>query len=238
MVDTGVLSDRAVAVRAGIGSSGKNCAVITPEFGSWVFLGELITNLPLPPDQALATDLCGNCTRCIDACPTGALQDRGQAGGGVLNAQRCLSFITQMKGEVPAYYQHKLGNRLYGCDTCQLVCPYNKEASTLRSVLQEDVLPDPELAVPLLLPILSLSNRAFKETFGQTSAGWRGRGVIQRNAIIALGNYREQRAVPHLRELVRKDPRAFIRSTCAEALEKIEGHRDGDEGETDEHVRS
>jgi len=94
MVDTGALSDRAVAERAGIGFSGKNCSIITPEWGSWVYLGEMITNMPLPPDIPL-TDSCGDCTICIDACPTGAL-----VGPGQLNAQRCISYVTQTKGIV------------------------------------------------------------------------------------------------------------------------------------------
>ena len=120
MVDTGALSDRAVAERAGIGWSGSNCSIITPEWGSWVYLGEMITNLPLPPDKPV-TESCGECTACIDACPTDAL-----VGPGQLNAQRCISFVTQTKGVVSDELMRKIGNRLYGCDTCQVVCPENK----------------------------------------------------------------------------------------------------------------
>ncbi|WP_367869902.1 4Fe-4S double cluster binding domain-containing protein [Paenibacillus larvae] len=92
MVDTGALVDRAVAERAGIGWTGKNCAIITPEYGSWVFLGDMITNIPFPADTSIM-DQCGDCTICIDACPTGAL-----VGPGQLNASRCISFLTQTKG--------------------------------------------------------------------------------------------------------------------------------------------
>ncbi|NRK74435.1 tRNA epoxyqueuosine(34) reductase QueG, partial [Salmonella enterica subsp. enterica serovar Typhi] len=116
MVDTGELVDRAVAQRAGIGWSGKNCAIITPEFGSYVYLGEMITNLPLEPDTPME-DQCGTCNKCIDVCPTGALIQGGQ-----LNAQRCIAFQTQTKGFLAEEFREKLGNRIYGCDTCQTVC--------------------------------------------------------------------------------------------------------------------
>lgn len=92
MVDTGELSDRAVSERAGIGWSGKNCSIITPEFGSYVYLGEMITNVPFPPDQPIE-DQCGSCTKCIDICPTGALIQGGQ-----LDSKKCIAFLTQTKG--------------------------------------------------------------------------------------------------------------------------------------------
>ena len=120
MVDTGELSDRAVAVRAGIGWSGKNCSVITPEFGSYVYLGEMITNIPFEPDTPME-DQCGTCTKCLDACPTGALIQGGQ-----INAKRCISFLTQTKEVIPEEFRDKIGNRLYGCDSCQTACPKNK----------------------------------------------------------------------------------------------------------------
>ena len=120
MVDTGELADRAVAERAGIGWSAKNCSIITPEFGSYVYLGEMITNIPFAPDQPME-DECGDCTLCLDACPTGALIQGGQ-----LNAQRCIAFLTQTKTPIPEEFRAKIGNRVYGCDTCQTVCPKNR----------------------------------------------------------------------------------------------------------------
>lgn len=212
MVDTGELVDRAVAVRAGIGWSGKNCSVITPEFGSYVYLGEMITNIPFAPDVPME-DQCGDCTLCLDACPTGALIQGGQ-----LNAQRCIAFLTQTKKPVPEEFRAKIGNRVYGCDTCQTVCPKNKGKYNLH---QPAFQPEPELAKPLLLPMLSLSNREFKETYGHMSGSWRGKNPIQRNAILALAHFKDETAVPALAELLVKDPRPVIRGTAAWAIGQI-----------------
>ncbi|XID90620.1 tRNA epoxyqueuosine(34) reductase QueG [Paenibacillaceae bacterium WGS1546] len=212
MVDTGALSDRAVAERAGIGWSGKNCSVLTPELGSWVYLGEMITNLPLPPDVSLP-DGCGDCTLCIDACPTGAL-----VGPGQLDAQRCISFVTQTKGIVEDEMMRKIGNRLYGCDTCQIVCPVNRKIDIRH---HEELLPDPEVVKPLLRPILKMGNREFREKFGSSSAAWRGRKPIQRNALIALGNFRDAESAPDVAAVLRDDPRPELRATAAWALGRI-----------------
>lgn len=215
MVDTGALVDRAVAERAGLGWIGKNCAVITPEWGSWVYLGEMITNLPFPPDKPL-TESCGDCTICVDACPTGAL-----VGPGQLNAQRCVSYLTQTKGLIEDdELKRKIGNRLYGCDTCQMVCPKNKGKHAFH---HEELVPDHELVKPLLKPLLTMSNREFKERFGQSAAAWRGRKPIQRNAILALGNFRDRTSVPLLVRLLREDDRPAIRGSAAWALGRIGG---------------
>ncbi|MBD0382346.1 tRNA epoxyqueuosine(34) reductase QueG [Paenibacillus sedimenti] len=214
MVDTGVLVDRAVAERAGIGWGGKNCAVITPEWGSWVYLGEIITNIPFPADTSIM-DQCGDCTICIDACPTGAL-----VGPGQLNSSSCISFITQTKGYVEDEYKLKIGNRLYGCDTCQIVCPKNKGMNWTH---QPELQPDPEKVKPLLVPLLTMTNKEFKEQYGSLAASWRGKKPIQRNAIIALGNFKDRTAVPILSELLHSDQRPEIRATAAWALGRIGG---------------
>ncbi|MFB5676707.1 tRNA epoxyqueuosine(34) reductase QueG [Paenibacillus terreus] len=214
MVDTGELVDRAVSERAGIGFSGKNCAIISPELGSWIYLGELVTNIPFQPDEPV-TDGCGECTKCIDACPTGAL-----VGPGQLNAQRCISFLTQTKGFLDEEFMLKIGNRLYGCDTCQIVCPKNRG---LNWELHPELTPDPEIVKPLLLPLLDMSNREFKERFGSSAAAWRGKKPIQRNAVIALGNFKDVTAVPKLAEVLLEDPRPELRGTAAWALSRIGG---------------
>lgn len=212
MVDTGELADRAVAERAGIGWSGKNCAIITPEFGSYVYLGEMITTIPFIPDTPME-DRCGSCNKCVDICPTGALIQGGQ-----LDSTKCIAFLTQTKGFLAEEYRTKIGNRLYGCDTCQTVCPENKGKNFH---LHAEMEPDPEIVKPKLKPLLHISNREFKEKFGPISGSWRGKKPIQRNAIIALAHYKDETAIPNLLKLLQEDPRPVIRGTAAWALGKI-----------------
>jgi epoxyqueuosine reductase len=214
MVDTGELSDRAVAERAGIGWSGKNSAIITPEYGSWVYLGEMITSIPFEPDQPI-TESCGTCNKCVDACPTGALVQEGQ-----LNSSKCIAFLTQVKDFVPMEYRDKIGNRLYGCDTCQTVCPENKKKNFTHHL---EMKPDPEVTKPLLRPLLNMSKSEFKKKFGPTSSAWRGKKPIQRNAILALGHFKDETAVLDLIALMERDPRPAIRGTSAWSLSKIGG---------------
>ncbi|MFB9758631.1 tRNA epoxyqueuosine(34) reductase QueG [Ectobacillus funiculus] len=212
MVDTGELSDRAVAERAGIGWSGKNCAIITPEFGSYVYLGEMLTNLPFPPDIPLEEG-CGTCNKCVEVCPTGALIQGGQ-----LDSQKCIAFLTQTKGFLAEEYRVKIGNRLYGCDTCQTVCPKNKG---IDFHLHPEMEANPELVKPLLKPLLTIGNREFKEKYGYMSGSWRGKKPIQRNAILALAHYKDETAIPDLIAVMKQDPRPVMRGTAAWALGRI-----------------
>lgn len=212
MVDTGELSDGAVAERAGIGFSGKNTMLITKEFGSFVYLGEMITNIPFLPDNPVE-ESCGECRKCMDACPTGAIVQEGQ-----LNAQKCLAFLTQTKDFLPDEFRSKLGTRVYGCDTCQAVCPYNKG---IDFHLHEEFEPEPEVAKPLLRPMLGMSNREFRETFGHVSGFWRGKNPLQRNAMIGLAHFKDETAINDLIKVMNEDVRPMIRGTAAWALGKI-----------------
>ncbi|WP_312476267.1 tRNA epoxyqueuosine(34) reductase QueG [Neobacillus sp.] len=214
MVDTGELADRAVAERAGIGWSGKNCAIITPEFGSYVYIGEMITSLPFEPDTPIE-DQCGSCTKCLEACPTGALVQGGQ-----INAQHCISFLTQTKGFIPDEFRDKIGNRVYGCDSCQTACPHNKGKNFH---FHDEMEPDPEVAKPLLKPLLKLSNREFKNKFGNVAGSWRGKKPIQRNAIMALAHFKDETAVPNLIEILENEASPVLRGTAAWVLGKIGG---------------
>jgi len=214
-VDTGPLVDRAVAQRAGIGWVGKNCSLITDKHGSWVFLGQLVTDLLIEPNEPTLLPQCEDCPDlCLKACPTKALVNPFQT-----DSSKCLSYITQMKGYVPEEYRAKLGRRLWGCDTCQVVCPKNREAAFGTTVEFDPV---PEYAFPDLMRLLEMTNRQFKREFGSSAAAWRGVRVMQRNAIIALGNMREKAAVPRLLTLLEEDERAEIRGTAAWALRKID----------------
>ncbi|WP_458414567.1 tRNA epoxyqueuosine(34) reductase QueG [Schinkia sp. CFF1] len=212
MVDTGELSDRAVAERAGIGWSGKNCAVITPEYGSYVYLGEMITTIPFPSDQPIE-DMCGSCTKCLEACPTGALVQGGQ-----INATKCIGFLTQTKGFIEDEYRVKIGNRVYGCDTCQMVCPHNKGKDFHFHFEME---PDPEVVKPQLKSLLFIGNKEFKEKFAPLAGSWRGKKPIQRNAIIALAHYKDDTAIDDLAKVLAQDSRPVLRGTAAWAIGKI-----------------
>lgn len=202
-VDTGPLPDRAVAWRSGLGWYGKNCTLISPELGSWFVLGTILADIYLEPDRPLQGG-CGECDRCLRACPTGALEEPYR-----LNAYRCVSYLTQVPGFIPRELRQAMGRQIYGCDICQQVCPHNLRA-------------EPDNHEPDLERFLTLSNREFRDSFGKTTAGWRGKKVLQRNAVIALGNSGSPEALPALTRAV-EDPRPEIRGHAAWALGQIGG---------------
>lgn len=212
MVDTGVLSDRAVAERAGLGYAAKNGFILNKDLGTWTYLGEILVSIPFEPDHPVI-DSCLDCTICIDRCPTGALLGNGQ-----LDSNKCISFITQMKGFMPDEYRSKIGNRLYGCDTCQQVCPKNRGINTT----QKDINLEPEKLKPLLVPLLKMSNKTFKAEFGHLAGSWRGKKPIQRNAIIALAHFKEVDAIPTLKDVAENDVRPEIKGTAYWAIGQID----------------
>lgn len=212
MVDTGELVDGAVAERAGVGFTGKNTLLITEEFGSYVYLGEILISIPFTPDEPLALD-CGSCRKCIDVCPTGAIVEGGQ-----LNSQQCLAFRTQTKHFLPDEFKEVLGTRIYGCDTCQAVCPYNKGVDFHNHPQFE---PEPEVAKPKLKPMLNKSNREFRKKFGHVAGFWRGKNPLQRNAMIGLAHYKDKTAIDDLIKVLENDVRPAMRGTAAWALGKI-----------------
>lgn len=212
MVDTGVFVDVAVAERAGLGFIGKNGLLITKEFGSYVYLGEILTDLKLPADERV-TDGCGDCTRCIDYCPTGAL-----LGDGRMNAKLCLSYQTQTKESMPKEFRKLIGSVIYGCDICQQVCPYNQG---IDNHIHPEMEPVSGRETPNLHDMLRVSNREFREKFGELAGSWRGKKSLQRNSIIALTNLRDRSAIPLLLELIAEDPRPVIRETAAWGIGKL-----------------
>ncbi|MGV2999433.1 tRNA epoxyqueuosine(34) reductase QueG [Streptococcus suis] len=210
MVDTGALVDTAVARRAGIGFIGKNGLVISKEFGSYMFLGELVTNLDIEPDHPVDYD-CGDCNRCVEACPTSCL-----IGDSTMDARRCLSFQTQDKGMMDLEFRKKIKTVIYGCDICQICCPYNKGISSPPVV---EV--DPDLAEPELIPFLDLFNGQFKEKFGMIAGSWRGKNILQRNAIIALANANDRSAIPKLIEIIDRKQNPIHMATAIWALSQL-----------------
>lgn len=175
-VDTGPLVEREIAKRAGIGWQGKNCSIITKEFGSWVFIGYMLINIKIESDYEIIGD-CSKCNKCIETCPTGALGYNYE-----FNAKKCISYLTQTKDIISEDLEQKIGIQLYGCDICQKVCPYNKYAEI------KETISDIDMVKPDIIQLLSMSNKDFKNTYGKTAAGWRGKKVLQRNANIVLKN--------------------------------------------------
>ena len=214
-VDHGRMVDRAVAQRAGLGWYGKNSNLLTHQYGSWVFLAEVLTNLALPPDEPVRTH-CGTCTRCVPACPTGAI-----IAPGVIHNDRCISYLTiELRGPIPRDLRPLIGDWIFGCDICQEVCPVNRKA--------EPAAPPAFGAAfgvgarPELLPLLSLSDEEFKQRFAHTPLKRAGRSGLLRNVCVALGNLADPEAVPALAGALGDDD-PLVRGHAAWALGQIGG---------------
>lgn len=215
-VDTGPLVDRAAAVRAGLGWFGKSANVLTKEFGSYVFLAELITTLELEPDAPLHTS-CGQCVACEVRCPTGAILPDG-----AIDARRCISDLTQAKGVIPREWRKALGNRLWGCDTCQTVCPVNDRKAAAR---HPEFAPLPQVGTSMdLVAVLGMSKAQFRAWFGPTAMAWRGKATLQRNAAVALGNSQDERAIAPLCRAL-EDQKRVVRGHAAWALGELGGEQ-------------
>ena len=211
-VDDGPMLDRAAARRAGLGWFGKNGNILSPGWGSWTFLGQLITDLPLEPDAPLAKT-CGACVRCIPACPTGAI-----VAPYVVDNARCISYLTiENRGAIPRELRPLMGDWVFGCDLCQEVCPVNRQARPST----QPVAPAAAVAGNLDLPeLLALSEAEFRARFAGTAlrrAKWDG---MLRNACVALGNRRDPAAVPILRQTLQAAP-PLARAHAAWALGRI-----------------
>ncbi len=214
-VDTGPMLDRAWAERAGIGWIGKNTNVILQGRGSWSFLGEILTDLWIEPD-APARNHCGTCAKCIAACPTGAI-----VGPYELDARRCISYLTiEHRGAIPLELRPAIGARIFGCDDCQEVCPWNRFA-----VKTED--PDfqdrPGQETPALIPLLALDEDKFRARYQGTAILRAKRAGFARNVAVALGNLGDPRSVGPLARALREDPEPLVRGHAAWALGRIGG---------------
>ena len=224
-VDTGRMVDRAVAQRAGLGWYGKNTNILTKGWGSWVFLAEIVTNLPLEEDTPLKAN-CGSCELCLHACPTKALPNAYE-----LDTPRCISFLTiELRGSIPLELRPLMGNLIFGCDICQEVCPVNKVAEKRLGVrndtqFQHHVVFQPRKSVggnPELIPLLALTEEQFRERFRRSPIKRTKRRGLLRNVCVALGNSGDVRAVPALIDALHDDE-PLIRGHAAWALGQIGG---------------
>jgi epoxyqueuosine reductase len=202
-VDTGPLLERDLARRAGLGWFGKNTNLIHPKLGSFFFLGALLLELDLAPDAPFESDHCGTCTRCIDACPTGAIVEPR-----VLDATKCISYLTiEAKGEIPVEFREQIGELIYGCDICQDVCPWNEKfARTLpaRSPFAAREFIAGKSARTLATEILALDDEGFRAAFRKSPMKRAKLQGLKRNAAVVLGNMDATR--PHAPTLPTRNP--------------------------------
>ncbi len=192
-VDTGPLVDRYLAAQAGIGIYGKNNCLIIPETGSYVVLGYLIINKPIQKSVGGPRPLqsCDGCGKCQRACPTKALEEPFQ-----VNPSLCLSHLLQQKETIPHEMRKRMGQRVYGCDVCQEVCPHNENAAKTK---ESKMLEIPRLPWIDAAHLLTLSNREFNRLYRSRAFGWRGQKIMQRNALMALGNTNDPGAITHIK---------------------------------------
>lgn len=210
-VDTGPLIDRELARKAGIGYYGKNCSIINDEYGSFIFLGYILTNLELETNGSVE-EKCGDCDLCLRACPTGALEASYR-----LNPKKCISYLTQTKDIIPVYLREKMGVKIYGCDTCQLVCPKNKD---VKKSSHKEFIPEITKGYIDIEELLSMSNRQFMKKYWNMAGSWRGKNILKRNAIIALGNMKKEEYIPLLITQLR-DKNPMIREYAEWAIVNI-----------------
>lgn len=214
--DTGPLLERELAQRAGLGWIGKNTCLISPQHGSYFLLAEILLGIELEPDHPLTTDHCGTCTRCIEACPTECiLPDR------TLDARRCISYLTiELKDDVPKELRPLLGDWVFGCDVCQMVCPWNRFASPHGDA---SFAPRPDLPRPNLIRELELTPEAFNHKFKNSPVKRAKRRSYLRNVAVAAGNSGDENTILAL-ENVGKDNEPLVREHADWALKKVTQH--------------
>jgi epoxyqueuosine reductase len=211
LVDANQHVDRAGAVRAGVAFYGKNTLAITRRHGSWVVLGTLVTDVEIEPSAPLALD-CGSCTRCIDACPTGALDEPG-----VLDSTRCLSYWTQAPGPIPEEYRAELGAQVYGCDICQDVCPWNRGVEKRRA---DRSLPEEAEPVVSLREWLEASDDELARGYDRLYFPRNDPRYLRRNALVAAGNSGD-RSLTDVVEPFAEETDALLREHAEWALEQL-----------------
>jgi epoxyqueuosine reductase len=212
-IDTGPLLERDLAQRAGLGFIGKHTNLISRKLGNWILLSEILTTVQVEPDSP-EKNLCGTCSRCITACPTAAIKAPFQ-----LDARLCISYLTiELKGPMPVELRPLVGNRIFGCDDCLAVCPWNRfarEGQIMKSYAR------PELATPDLLDLLALDEIEFKRRFAGTPIMRAKCSGLLRNVCVALGNVGDQSALPAL-EKAAKETEPLLAEHAKWAVEQIQ----------------
>lgn len=215
-VDTAPLMEKPLAARSGLGWQGKHTNLVSRRHGSWLFLGVMLTEAELVPDQA-ETDHCGTCRACLDICPTNAFPAPFQ-----LDARRCISYLTiELKEPIPVEFRAAMGNRIYGCDDCLAVCPWNKFASASA---ESAFHPRPALTGPKLADLAELDDAAFRELFRGSPIKRIGRDRFVRNVMIALGNSGEPARVSAVLPRL-SDNSALVRGAAVWALSRLDATR-------------
>lgn len=213
-VDDGPMNDRAAAERAGVGWFGKNTNILTPSHGSWVLLGQVVTDLDLAADDPLKKN-CGECVRCIDDCPTGAI-----VAPYVIDNRKCISYLTiELRGPIPRDLRPLVGDWVFGCDICQDVCPVNRKAERGR---EASFRKRHDFDAPALIPLLELDDEGFRERFRGSPVRRAKRVGLQRNVCVALGNIGDPVAAPALSNALRLGE-PLVREHAAWALGMIGG---------------
>lgn len=233
-VDTAPLMEKPTAQAAGHGWQGKHTNLVSRQFGSWLFLGELLLSAELPADMG-ENDHCGQCRACLDSCPTAAFPAPYK-----LDARRCISYLTiEHEGAIDREFRSALGNRIYGCDDCLAACPWNKFARTAQEAA---FLPRPELTAPTLVELANLDDAAFRQRFAGTAIKRIGRDRFVRNVAYALGNSGGAEAVLPAVERLLRDSSPLVRGAAVWALSQLAPaefeHRRGSTMEFDDGVRA
>jgi epoxyqueuosine reductase len=211
-VDTAPVMEKPLAQKAGLGWQGKHTNLVSREFGSWLFLGSVFTTLQLPPDEP-EQDHCGSCRNCLDICPTDAFPAPYR-----LDARRCISYLTiEHKGPIPREFRVSMGNRIYGCDDCLAVCPWNKFAS---AALEIKLAAREELKAPTLADLARLDDAAFRALFRKSPVKRIGRERFIRNVLIAIGNSGDA-ALARDAERLLDDPSPLVRGAAVWALSQL-----------------
>jgi epoxyqueuosine reductase len=215
-VDTAPLMEKPLAEAAGLGWQGKHTNLVSRDFGSWLFLGAIVTRMKLPPDSP-ERDRCGNCRACLDVCPTDAFPAPYR-----LDARRCISYLTiEHHGQIPLEFRRAMGNRIYGCDDCLAVCPWNKFAQTTR---EAKLAARADTVAPPLVELAVLDDAGFRRRFAGSPVKRIGRDRFVRNVMIAVGNSGDRRMAAVAEDRI-DDASPLVRGAAAWALSQLHPRR-------------